>query len=186
MSRLTYAELCTSPRERLEQYLREARGPTLASIAGYEFRGFNVLAAHEKVVMRVLGNLRFIKCFFPAPGSPPGEVKEPLHGYNLQVTNGGLDEPWTTVPNEEKPARKGHYRVYATRNRPGPNPYPQAVFLDYDQPENGLFSGRTIDDYVVQPDPENPDLLLGKAFTRLGVMTPASFFVLERLRKHDR
>ncbi len=183
---LTYQELCTSPRARLEQYMVEAKGPSLSSICGYEFRGFNVLAPHEKAVMWLMSNTRFIKCFFPGEGRAQGDATEPLSGYNLKVKNGGLDDKWETVPNEEKPNRVGHYRVYATRNRPGKNLYPSSVFLDYAQPQNTLFTGSTIDDYVVQPDPENPDLLLGKAYTRLGLMTPASFFCLERYQKHAR
>lgn len=181
MARLTFADLCTSPKAQLEKYLLESKAPSLDSLSGYEFRGYNVLAPHEKAVMWVLGNVRFIKCFFPSkePGAP-------LQGYNLNVKNGGLDDPWSTVPDEQKPSRKGVYKVYATRNRPGKNLYPNAVFLDYAQPENNLFSGGTIDDYLVQPDPENPDLLLGKAFTNLWVMTPATYFVLERLQKHAR
>lgn len=177
---LTYKDLCTSSKAQLEQYMKDAKGPSLESISGYEFRGFNVLAPHEKLVMTILGNVRFIKCFFPAKDGGA------MQGYNLKVKNGGLDDPWSTVPNEQSPARLGVYRVYATRNREGKNLYPNAVFLDYAQPENGLFSGSTIDDYVVQPDPANPDLLLGKAYTRLGIMTPATFFVLERLQKHAR
>lgn len=180
---LTYHELCTSPRARLEQWLVEAKGPSLASICGYEFRGFNVLAPHEKAVMWVLGNVRFIKCFFPGP---KGDASEPLDGYNMKVKNGGLADPWATVPNEEKPTKIGRYKVYGTRNRPGKNLYPNSVFLDYAQPGNTLFSGSTIDDYVVQPDPANPDLLLGKAYTRLGLMTPSTYFCLERYQKHAR
>lgn len=184
MAPLTYKDLCTSTKAQLEKYMLDAKGPSLDSISGYEFRGYNVLAPHEKFVMWVLGNVRFIKCFFPDKDAAPGSGA-PLKGYNINVKRGGLDDPWATS-NEAKPDRKGHYKVYATRNRPGPNPYPSAVFLDYKQPQNGLFSGGTIDDYLVQPDPANPDLLLGKAYTHLGILTPESFFVLERLQKHAR
>jgi hypothetical protein len=39
-------------------------------------------------------------------------------------------------------------------------------------------------DYVVQPDPRNPDVLLGKAFLAIGPMRfYSNFFVLERLRR---
>lgn len=185
MAQLTYKDLCTSSKEQLEKYLGDAKGPTFESIAGYEFRGFNVVAPHEKAVLWLLGNYRFIKCFFPPNDLAPGEPLR-LQGYNLRVKNGGMDDPWTAHPNEEKPARLGYYKAYPTRNRPGLNRYPNAMFLDYAQPENGLFTGSTIDDYVVQPDPANPDLLVGKAYTRLGIMTPVSYFVLERLQKHAR
>ncbi len=184
MARLTYTDLCTSSKAQLEQYLKDAKAPALESLSGYEFRGYNVLAAHEKAVMSLLGGLRFIKCFFPAKGTAASGTQ--LQGYNLKIKNGGLNEPWTAIPNEEKPNRLGYYKAYPTRNRPGENPYPNAMFLDYAQPENGLFTGKTIDDYVVQPDIENPDLLIGKAYTRLGFMTPTTYFILERLQKHNR
>jgi len=39
-------------------------------------------------------------------------------------------------------------------------------------------------DYVVQPDPADPDLLLGKAYLALGPFrVPSNFFVIERLRR---
>ncbi|MBI5495325.1 MAG: hypothetical protein HY904_09860 [Deltaproteobacteria bacterium] len=184
---LTFKELVASDRAKLEALMTEGRGPTLESIAGWEFRGHNVLAPHEKLVMTVMSNVRFIKCFFPEDRqATPGRTYEMLHGYNLKVRNGGVDDPWTTIPDEKTPNRLGHYRVYRARNRPGTNVYPNAIFLDYKQPQNNLFSGSTIDDYVVQPDPGNPDLLMGKAYTNLAVMTPATFFILERYQRHDR
>ena len=78
---LSFKELAQAPRSQLETLLKEAKGPALGSIAGFEFRGFNVLYPHEKAVMWVLGNVRFIKCFF---GDDPKE----LRGYNLKVKNG--------------------------------------------------------------------------------------------------
>ena len=179
MARLTYRDLCTSTKAQLETYMAGAKGPSLESISGWAFRGWNVLAPHERLVMVILQNTRFFKCFFPAK-----DGSGQLVGYNLKVKNGGLDDPWTCRPSDEQPASQGHYKVYPTRNRPGKNRYPNAVFLDYAQPENNLFTGSTIDDYLVQPDPENPDLLMGKAYTHLGILTPATFFILERARPH--
>lgn len=193
MPSVTFEDLCRASKETLEGHLRTGRAPTFASIAGYEFAGFNVLAFHERITMQLLGNQRFIKCFFvdeEAHGAAKDDAAKEqlahLKGYNLKVTNGTPSEPWVAVPNEEKPTRIGRYKVYKTRNRPGENLYPHALFFDYRQPENNLFSGSTIDDYMVQPDPENPDLLLGKAYTDLLVMRPATFFVLKRHRRHDR
>ena len=184
---LTFKELSHAPRSQLEGLMKDSKGPALGSIAGYEFRGFNVLYPHEKAVMWILGNVRFIKCFFPEDRTAP-LPKDPteLRGYNLKVKNGSVDDPWSTTPNEATPTKIGRYKVYPSRNLPGKNLYPNAVFLDYAQPENNLFSGSTIQDYLVQPDPQNPDLLLGKAFTNLWVMTPATYFILERLQPHTR
>jgi hypothetical protein len=195
MAKVTFEELCTTSRDQLEELMKTGTKPTFASICGWEFAGFNRLAFHERVVMSILGNTRFCKCFF-VDKEAHGDVDRTnaaavnalpyLKGYNLKVTNGSYTDPWTTVPNEEKPNRVGRYKVYATRNRPGANLYPHGVFFDYRQPENNLFSGSTIDDYMVQPDAENPDLLLGKAYTALGIMTPSTFFILKRHRLHDR
>ena len=63
--------------------------------------------------------------------------------------------------------------------------YPNALLLDYSLGGNGLF-GPPLRDYVVQVYPDDPDLLLGKAYLALaGLRIPLSFFVLKRLRSHD-
>jgi len=60
--------------------------------------------------------------------------------------------------------------------------YPNALLLDYASQKNYLFEpSRRLRDYLVQVYPDNPDLLLGKAYVALGpVRLPMSFFVLER------
>ena len=63
--------------------------------------------------------------------------------------------------------------------------YPKALLLDYSLGGNGLF-GPPLRDYVVQIYPDDPDLLLGKAYVALGPLrVPVGFFVLKRLQKHD-
>ena len=57
------------------------------------------------------------------------------------------------------------------------------MLLDYrlGNPKAGLFDGGGLKDFVVQVDVNNPDLLLGKAYTSIGPVTTAvGFFVVER------
>ena len=62
--------------------------------------------------------------------------------------------------------------------------YPRAILLDYGaSPRNppGAVE-RRLRDYVVQPDPANPNLLLGKAYFAFGNCRLASnFFIIGRL-----
>ncbi len=53
--------------------------------------------------------------------------------------------------------------------------------------ENGSGNPeKVIRDYLIQPDPENPDLYLGYAYLALGPVTvPFGFFVLERFAPVD-
>jgi hypothetical protein len=58
------------------------------------------------------------------------------------------------------------------------------LLLDYGLGGNGLF-GPPLRDYIVQVYPDDPDLLLGKAYLAFGSLRiPVSFFVLQRLRTH--
>lgn len=186
MENLTYDKLAAMKPNQLEDVLVNGTAPTLESLAGYEFRGYNVLPAVPHAVMWLLSNVRFIKCFFQKEGDPALQDAEHIHGYNLKVTRGGLDDPWSCNPNDEKPDRIGNYRVHPKRPREPFDEYPHAVFLDYNLPSNNFFTGKTIEDYLVQVSPDNPDLLLGKAYFRAGFIRSPSFFILERYRKHDR
>ena len=62
--------------------------------------------------------------------------------------------------------------------------YPNSLLLDYSKGGNGLF-GPPLRDYIVQVYPDDPDLLLGKAYIALGLRIPTNYFVLKRLHEHD-
>lgn len=186
MEELTYEKLASMKPSELDQVLENGTAPSLESIAGYEFRGYNVLPGPAHFVMWLLSNVRFIKCFFQKEGDPPISEAEHIHGYNLKVKRGGLNEPWTCNPGDEKPDRIGHYRVHPKRHREPFDEYPHAVFLDYNLPVNNFFTGKTIEDYLVKVSPGNEDLLLGKAYFRAGFIRSPSFFILERLQRHER
>lgn len=185
MGRYTFEELTSKTPAELRKLHSEGTPPSLDKLKGWEFRGMNVLPAYAHFYMWITRNVRFIKCFFESEDAGPDR----LRGYNLLVTNGKVTDPWTCRPNEEKPGRMGHYLVSAKRDTGKPKfiaEHPNAVFLDYDIPDNNLFSGRTLDDYVVKPDPDDDDLMVGVAYIELGPIRLPFPFVIERYREHDR
>ena len=58
------------------------------------------------------------------------------------------------------------------------------MLLNYGKGGNAAFDPtQVLRDYVVQVDPKNPDLLLGKAYGAIGPLhIPTNFFILERFR----
>ncbi len=187
MGKWTYDKLCHAKGKELDQVVQNGRKPSLETLQGYEWRGYNVLPPHAYAVMWLLENTRFIKCFLKEPTATDddGQPTE-LAGYNLKVTRGGTGDPWTTKPSEEKPLKIGKYRVLPDGDRGKyTGKYDNAVFLDYDVPDNNLFDGRTIKDFIVHPD-DNDDLIVGKAIFHLGPISTPSFFILERYQEHNR
>ena len=167
-----FRALALSRNSRLEQILRASKGPALESLVGFEWRGYNV-----PWFTRLLGIQKFIKGFFQAG--------DRVEGYNIPVQQNGLEGPWLDRPTPEAPERFGFYYVARVDQESADNFYPEAILLDYGaSPRNPAYGiERLLRDYVVQPDPENPDLLLGKAYFALGgLRLPSNYFVLERLR----
>jgi hypothetical protein len=160
----------------LHQIFVASDGPELASLAGFEWRGFNTPSW-----TKTLGIQKFIKGFFADVGA--------LGGYNVRVKKGGLSEPWQQLPSPESPEAFGFFTVERVNPGAPACPHPNSVLLDYGASRHNRWyraddtSMRVLRDYVVQPDRGNPNLLLGKAFIAIGSMLVYSnFFVLERLR----
>ena len=167
-----FRELAQSSHSHLEQILRASKAPAFESLVGFEWHGYNISWR-----LKLLGLQKFIKGFFQAGDG--------VEGYNIPVLQNGLNKPWLHLPTLDSPKRYAFYRVTEVNRRSGDNFYPQAIFLDYGaSPRNaGSPASRIIRDYVVQPDAEDPDILLGKAYLALGPLRIASnFFVLGRLR----
>jgi hypothetical protein len=167
-----FLELARSSDAQLEKILRASKAPALESLVGYEWRGSNISWR-----IKLLGLQKFIKGFF--------REAESVVGYNIPVQQNGLDQPWLDRPTLESPKRFAFYLVTQVDRESVDNLYPKAILLDYGashrNPANGIE--RLLRDYVVQPDPNNPDLLLGKAYLAVGPLRlPSNFFVLERLR----
>jgi hypothetical protein len=139
--------------------------PSPESLAGWEFRGWN-----HPPALALLGIRKFVKGFFIADG---------LEGYNRPPKQDGFSAEWTGAG-----APFGFYRAGAPA---APNDrHPNSLLLDYgSSPRNAFWKPeRFLRDYLVQPDPAEPDVFLGLATLALGPARPATnYFLLERLGK---
>lgn len=176
----TYELLAKSKDKDLEFVMRSGTTPALGDLVGYEFKGYNT-----PFVTQILGFRKFKKGFFVGAGQAVdnGEVS----GYNVVVAQNRIDEPWKAKPNEQNPKRHGFYRVYKVRKVEIDNLYPNALLLNYGLGGNSLLNpARLLRDYLVQVDPENKDLFLGKAHFALGPKRVfPSFFILERYNESN-
>lgn len=196
----TFHELTSMSMDQLDGVLAQGKAPKFSSLAGWEFRGWNVFGnALAAGVGRVMGIQRFAKGFFargkPLSSSSAAEIDalETLEGYNIPIRHGTRDEPWTAKPDDDHIKRFAFYKIYRPNegaSRAGRHPH--SLFLHYSggTPRPGVFEGGALvgdgglKDYVVEVD-GNPDLIVGKAYYDLGPISNANFFVAERLRKAD-
>lgn len=156
---MTFTELSRMETDELETLFASAATPRLDVLPGWEWRGWNA-----PFFTRLLGIQKFIKGFFEGPDG--------VEGYNIPVRQGGFVDTW-----QKKGKPFGFFRV----SREG-----DAILLDYGASRRNAAwrPERLIRDYLVQPDPRNEDVLLGKAFLRLGgPKVFSNFFILERLAK---
>ncbi len=82
----------------LEEIFCAADGPDPEALAGYEWRGFNT-----PWWTKVLGIQKFIKGF--------DVTARGVEGYNVRVTQRGLDAPWAQQPSPEDPRLFGFFDV---------------------------------------------------------------------------
>ena len=167
-----FRELIRVSNARREEILRASKTPAFESLVGYEWMGFNVSA-----LVRMLGLQKFIKGFFQGIAH--------VEGYNIPVLQNGLDAPWLAQPTQESPKRFGFYTVTAVDGAAPSRIYPEAVLLDYGASQRNPMGRveRALRDYLAQPDPTDPDVLLGKAYFAVGgLRIPSNFFGLQRLR----
>jgi hypothetical protein len=149
----------------LERLIARGRAPSAEALSGWEFRGWN-----HPPVLALLGIRKFVKGFFEADG---------LEGYNRPPKQDGFGEEWTGAG-----APFGFYRVGSPA--PPDDRHANALLLDYGaSPRNAYWKPeRVLRDYLVQPDPDEPDVFLGLATLALGPARPATnFFLLERLAR---
>jgi len=151
----------------LDVLMKGGRVPSPDGLAGWEFRGWN-----HPPILALLGIRKFVKGFFQADG---------LEGYNRPPRQNAFEEEWL-----EPGKPYGFYRVGAPA---APDlRHPNALMLNYGMsPRNAFWKPeRFLRDYLVQPDPSEPDVLLGLATLALGSARPATnYFLLERLRKSE-
>lgn len=157
----------------LDQVFLRGEMPDLAQLVGWEFRGIN-----HPFWASIAGIKKFVKGFYRGED---GRVM----GYNCPVVQNVLDGRWHTKPSDTAPKRFGFYEVAATDPTARDNYYLHSVLLDYSKGGNAkLDPTNGLRDYLVQVDPENPDLFLGKAYYALGPLrVNSNFFILERFRR---
>jgi len=174
---LKYEELCGKKDSELEAIFRAGKTPERKNLLGWEFRGYNT-----PFITQILGFRKFKKGFFVGPGQT--EDGPEVMGFNVLVVQNGLYGQWLPLPSTTAPKRYGFYRVYNVRPEEIDNKHSNALLLNYGIPRNGLNPARLLRDYLVQPNPDNIDLYLGRAYFALGNMRVfPSFFVLERYNK---
>jgi hypothetical protein len=167
-----YYQLERMTMRQLEEVFQRGTTPDLAKLVGWEFRGTNTPA-----FAKLLGIKKFIKGFFRRDGE--------VWGYNTPVAQNGIHAEWLPRPSDSAPKRFGFYRVDHVDPTSRDNHYLHAVLLDYGRGDNPRTDpSQTLRDYVVQVDPDNPDLYLGKAYVAAGPLRiPTSFFLIERFHK---
>lgn len=187
--------LTTTPRRDQVSLVREAtdaerealmvsgKAPAFEDLVGWEFAGLNCGAITDLLRIR-----KFKKGFYEgAPRVPAEAGPSPfIHGYNVDVFQDGVGKPHRAYPSEDAPKRHGYYRVHRVVAGARDAKYPNALLLDYGLGKNGLQPSGLLRDYLVQPYPDDRDLLLGKAYLALfGLRIPAGFFVLQRQNRHE-
>ncbi len=162
-----------------EALMMAGTAPRFEDLIGWEFAGANSL-----ILTKVVGIRKFMKGFFE--GKPRAQGPTPfIQGYNVLVRQNGDETPYLPLPSKEAPKRHAFYRVHAPVSGGRDSRYPNALVLDYSLGGDGIFSAPLVD-YLVQVYPDDPDLLLGKAYLAFaGVRIPLSFFVLKRHEKHE-
>ena len=174
--RYDFVSLCLAETTELEQVLRRGIQPDMATLAGWEFRGYTLTQ-----LSTVAGIAKFKKGFFKEdPGRDPALG---IAGYNVACHPNTLGEPWIEKTKKGEPIHHGYFDVYPVSLTDADNRYPNALLFNYGtSPKNlGIDPERILRDYVVQVYEGQPDLLVGKAYFAFGkVRIFMSFFVLER------
>jgi hypothetical protein len=166
-----------TPMKGLEQVFLRGAPPDLDALVGWEFRGINHMPLNALNVAYLAGIKKFVKGFYR---DEAGVVM----GYNIPVARNALDGRWHLKPSDNEPKRFGFFEVAPVDPTARDNEYLHALLFDYGKGDNPpLDPSNGLRDYLVQVDPANPDLYLGKAYYALGPARLAmSFFILERHR----
>lgn len=155
-------ELAELSRPALERLHCAGTRPAVDDLVGWEFRGVN-----PPRFLQAVGAGRFVKGF--APGDLGAE------GYNVLCSQ----RDWRRRRFRGRDLRHSWFRLVPAGGR-----HEGCVLLDYAAAErNPRFTpARLFRDFLVHPDPDDTDVLLGKAYLQLGRLVPLSFFLLERDR----
>lgn len=166
-----------TPMKGLEEVFQRGATPDLDALVGWEFRGINHMPLNALNIAYVAGIKKFVKGFYR-------DERDVVMGYNIPVKMNALDGRWHLKPSDSEPKRFGFFEVAPVDPTARDNEYLHAVLFDYGKGGNPkLDPSQGLRDYLVQVDPSNPDLYLGKAYYALGPARIAtSFFILERHR----
>lgn len=168
-----YRDLESLRTAELEEVFLRGQTPDLDTFVGWVFRGTNTPGW-----AKIAGIKKFMKGFWR-------DERGRVYGYNQPVVQNSLYQTWQAKPSDANPKRFGFYSVEPVDPESVDNAHLHAVLLDYSKGGNPPWDpSRGLRDYLVQVDPANPDLFLGKAYYALGpARVAASFFVLERDRR---
>lgn len=171
---VSYEDVVAFDNRTLNSVMENGELPTEEHLSGWEFRGFN-----PPKFAKLLGFQKFMKGFFVD--------ERGLAGYNLFVEDprDGLHAPWRPKKDGAPSTRHGFYDVQTVQAGDEYDEFPGAGFLNYGSGRNKPFDPESrIRDYLVQVDPSNDKIFLGKAYLDLGLTSVFSnFFVLERHRR---
>lgn len=168
-----YRDLCRSTTSSLEDVFARGVRPDPEALCGFEYYGYNTAP-----IAGVLGIRKFKKAFYARQGA-----RTAVGGYNCKVRPSPLDAGW--VNGGPGGTYQGYYDVREGDEGASVAKHPNALYLDYGSVKaNSLLDGSFLRDFLVQPDPNDADVFLGKAYASLGPVTlPVSFFVLQRAHR---
>ncbi len=155
VARRDLVSLATMSKTELDEVFDNAFEVLPEEVAGREYNGFN-----HPVFTSFLGIRKFRKGFKQVAGE--------LRGYNIKVLqNGSPMNAWIPLKQPDgTDIRHGFYLVEPA----GPGcADTEALFLDYGRGNNPLLDpSALLRDYLRKLEPDNADVLLGRAYLALG------------------
>ena len=153
----SYFDIIRGGKAKARELFEKGIAPDPKSIEGYEFDGCNLFAASK-----LFGIRKFRKGFFR---NSDGQ----LAGYNIPISPAPDEGPWNAKPSNASPRHFGFYTVKSVDPTGRENLHSPALLLNYGEGNNSLSEGGPfLRDYLRQPFPSNPDIIIGAAYLALG------------------
>lgn len=146
MPRYDFRSLCRASPEALVRAAASGIVPALASLEGWEFRGWYVAGSLPGLLMR-----KHRKGFYRLARAPG------LGGYNVPCHPGSPDTPWI-----DRLGGPGSWRLGWFLVAEEPARRPPSLLLDYSRADRAprLSPLRALREHLVQVHPDDPGLLL--------------------------
>lgn len=151
MNNNIFEQLACKPNEELEAIMRRGKMPDMGALAGWEYDGWNAF-----FLPKLAGMQKFRKGFLRMPDKS-------IKGYNSIMKAGALNDLWVYKLSSNGTINKWFFEVYPAREDRKANLYPNALLFNYHTGKNNLVE-ESIRDYVVQAEPGNNEVLLGKMY----------------------